>query len=164
LRAAILDDEQARNQPMRRISDRHGARFGSRLHPRRDVRHVAEDLRLVARALTDHDQARIDADPCGQLRVTGLLVELHYRVEEREARACGALGIVVVRGGPTEVSHHAVAEIFRDVAVEARDRFGGCTMESGERLAPLLGVEPRGDPGRANQIAKEHRQMPPLAA
>jgi len=30
-------------------------------------------------------------------------------------------------------------------------------------LAPLLGVEPGGDPGRAHQIAEQHRQMPPLA-
>jgi hypothetical protein len=68
-----------------------------------------------------------------------------------------------MRGGPSEVSHHAVAEIFRDVAVKVRDRFSGGAMITCDRLALFLRVELRGDLGRANQIAKQHRQMAPLA-
>src|SRR5229473_3040140 len=118
---------------MRRVGDRDGVRCSDRLHSRGDVGRVAEDLRLVACALTDYHQSRIDAYPRGQLRVAGLLVELDDRVEEREARARRALGVVVVRRRPTEVSHDTVAEIFRDVAIEARDRFGGRAMIPGDR-------------------------------
>jgi hypothetical protein len=88
---------------------------------------------------------------------------LLVKLGDREARARRTLGIFIVRRGPAEVSHHAVSEIFRDVAVKARDRFGGRAMIPGDRLAPLLGVEPSGDPGRADQVAEQHRQMTPLA-
>jgi len=49
------------------------------------------------------------------------------------------------------------------VAIEARDRFGGRAMIPGDRLAPLFGVEPSGDPSRADQVAEQHRQMAALA-
>src|ERR1700674_5617440 len=109
LRAAIFDDEQARDQPMRVVCDRDRAWFGGRLNPRRDIGHVAKDVRLVAGAFTNHHRARIDTDPCGELRMSGLFVELFDRVEEREARASGALGVVVVRLRIAEIGHHAVA-------------------------------------------------------
>src|SRR6202040_190557 len=73
------------------------------------------------------------------------------------------LSIVVVRRGPAEISHHAVAEIFRHMAIEARDRFGSDSMITRDRLAPLLGIEFSGDRCRAHKIAKEPRQVPPLS-
>jgi hypothetical protein len=111
----------------------------------------------------DYDRARIDPDPRGQLRVAGLLVELGDRVEKRKSCARSALGVVVVRRGPAEVSHQAVAEIFRHMAIKAAYRCGSRTMITRDRIAPLLGVKPGGDPGRADQVAEQHRQMPPLA-
>ena len=147
---------------MRSVANSNRAGFRCNLYSRGDIGGVAEDLRLVARALGDHDRARIDADPCGQLRMAGLLVELRDRVENREACAGGALGVVVVRRRPTEVGHDTVAEIFRDVAVKAHDRIGGRAMIPRDRLAPLLGIEPTGDRGRADQVAEQHRQMAPL--
>ena len=78
----------------------------------------------VASARANHHRARIDPDSGGELRVPRLFVELRYRVENRQARARRAFGIVVVRRGPAEVGHHAVAQVFRNVAVESRYRFG----------------------------------------
>ena len=93
-----------------------------------------------------------------------LFVELRDGVENRQARARRALGVVVMRRRPAEVGHHAVAEVLRDVPVEARYRFGRRAMKSREGLAPFLGIEPRGDRGRAHQVAEQHRQMTPLTS
>ena len=163
LRAALFDHEQPRDQPMRRIGDHHRARLRRRLHPRGDIGRVAEDVGVLARARANHHRARIDADPRRQLRVRRMFVELRDRVEDREARAGGAFGVVVVRLGPAEIGHHPVAEILRDVAAEAGDRFRRRAMVPGDDLAPFLGIELRRDRGRADQVAEQHRQMPPLA-
>ena len=141
----------------------HRAGFGGRLHPRRDIGRVAEDVGLLAGARANHHRARIDADPRGQLGVRRLLVELRYRVEDREARARGALGVVVVGLGIAEERHHAVAEVFRDMAAEALDRLRRRAMVAGDDLAPFFGVELAGNLGRADQVAEKHRQMAPLA-
>jgi len=69
-----------------------------------------------------------------------------------------------VRLGIAEEGHHAVAEVFGDVAAVTGDRFCGGAMIGGDRLAPFFGVEPRGNLSGADQVAKQHRQMPPLAA
>jgi hypothetical protein len=66
----------------------------------RGVRHRAFSdplIRGAARALADHHQTRIDADPRGELCVARLLVELGDSVEDRKGRAGSALGVVVVR-------------------------------------------------------------------
>ena len=88
---------------------------------------------------------RIDADPCGQLRVCRLLVEVGDGVENCEARARGTLSIVVMRLRIPEVSHDPVAEIFRDVPIETGYRFGRYAMIARHRLAPFLGIELRRD-------------------
>src|ERR1700687_3357624 len=94
--------------------------------------------------------------------MSGLFVELRDRIENREARAHRTLGIVVMRRGPPEISHHAVAEILRDVPAEPRYRFRRGALEAAHGLAPFLGIELSRDRGRADEIAEQHRQMPPL--
>ena len=58
----LVHDEKARNQPMGRIGNHHSAGLRSRLHPRRDIRRIAEYVGLLARAGTDHHSTRINAD------------------------------------------------------------------------------------------------------
>jgi hypothetical protein len=92
-----------------------------------------------------------------------LVIELPNGLDNREAGTSGAIGVIVVGLRPAEESHHPVAEIFRHLAIELTNRCGGRAMESGERLAPLLGIEPSGDRSRAQHVAEQHRQMPPFA-
>src|SRR5260370_12869447 len=81
---------------MRSLSDSDGARIRSRLHSCSNIGGVAEDIGGIDGAFTNYHQTRIDADPRGQLRMPGLFVELGDRVEDREAGARGALGVVVI--------------------------------------------------------------------
>ena len=93
----------------------------------------------------------------------GVLVELRYCVEDREAGARSTLGIVVVGLGTAEISHHAVAEVLGDMPAEALDCLRRRAMVLADDLAPLFGIEMAGNLGRADEIAEKHRQMPPLA-
>jgi hypothetical protein len=79
LRAAILDYEQSRDQPMRCVANGDSARFGGGLNPRRDVWRVAEDVGIATGALSHHYRPRIDADPRGEFCMSGLLIELRDR-------------------------------------------------------------------------------------
>jgi hypothetical protein len=92
-----------------------------------------------------------------------MLVELRYRVEDRQARARGALGIVVMRLGPAEIGHHAVAKVLGDTPAEALNCLRCRTMVLADDLPPFFGIEMAGYLGRADEIAKQHSQMPPLA-
>jgi hypothetical protein len=49
------------------------------------------------------------------------------------------------------------------VAAEAHDRTGCGVLVLRDDLAPLLGVELLRERRRANEVAEENRQMPPLA-
>ena len=163
LRPALLDHEQPRHQPVRRIGDQHCTRRRRRLHPRGDIGRVAENVRLPATARADHYRARIDSDPRRQLRLRLVFVELCDGVEDRETRTRGALPIIVVRHGITAKRHHAVAQILRDMAAEALDRLGRRAMVTRNDFAPFLGIELRGKGGRAHEVAEQDRQMPAFA-
>jgi hypothetical protein len=69
--AALLGDEQTGDLALHPRRDHDRARFGQRLRPRRDIRHVAEDF---ARRI-DHHRPRIDRNARGPsrgaTRVTG---------------------------------------------------------------------------------------------
>src|SRR6267142_1028129 len=93
-----------------------------------------------------------------------MFVELRDRVEDREARARGTLGVVVMRFGPAEVSHHAVAKVLRDMPTEALDGLRRRAMILGDDLPPLFRIEMASDLGRADEVAEKHRQMAPLAS
>ena len=59
-----------------------------------------------------------------------------------------------------EIDQHPVAHVFGDKAVEPGDHLGDGAVIGGDDLAQILGIEPRGERGRADQIAEHHRQLP----
>jgi hypothetical protein len=65
--------------------------------------------------------------------------------------------------GPPEIGHHAVAKVLRDMPAEVLDRLCRCMMVLADDFPPLLGIEMASDLGRADQVAEQHCQMPPLA-
>ena len=111
--------------------------------------------------LADHHQAGRDPDPSRQ-RLARLRVELHDAVSHLQSRLDRALGLVLVRLRPTEISEHAIAHIFRYMPAPALDHLGATLLISPDQLAHILGVEPRRQLGRAHQIDEHHGQLPPL--
>ena len=102
------------------------------------------------------------AIPDPRLKRGGFDSESTDRVSRAEPRPDCALGIVLVRSRVAEVNQNAIPHILRDKAVEASDDIGDGAVIGGNDLAQILGVEPRGQPGRADQVAEHHRQLPAL--
>ncbi len=91
-----------------------------------------------------------------------LFVELRDRVKDGKARASRPLGVIVVRRGVAEEGHNPIADVAHDFATKACYRLRGCALIARHRCAPFLGVELSSQRRRADQVAKQNRQMPPL--
>ena len=86
LRPLVLNREQSGDEMMhgRGYQDRVGR--GGGLHPRGDVRHVAEHIRALAAALVDDDRAAVYPDPHGKpgaSLVRNPAVQPRHRIEDR---------------------------------------------------------------------------------
>ena len=93
--AALLGDEQAGDLTLHPRRDHDRTRLGQRLRPRRDVRHVAENL---ARCI-DHDWPHVDSNAGGKRGLCGvgvLSVQFVERTLDRQRRPHRALGIVLL--------------------------------------------------------------------
>ena len=161
MRAFVLGDEQPGRLPLHARGDEHRPRFGRRLHPRRDVRRLAEHFA----GRVDHDGAALEADAGGKLGrarsgVPG--VEVGERALDRERGAHGALGVVLLRLRIAEQGHQPVAELLQHMAAETRHRRRGLVEIGADQIAPVLRVEPRRETRRADEIAEHHRDRAAL--
>ena len=87
-------------------------------------------------------------------------VQPAYGVQDVEPGARRSFGVVLVRSGPAEVGQDAVAHQFCNVAIEARDSVHSRVQVDAQNLAHLLGVEPGGQRGRADQVDEHDRELP----
>ena len=102
-----------------------------------------------------------DADAGGERLAVGCAA-VAPPPRHREPGTDRPLGLVLVRRGPAEIGQHAVAHELGDVAVEAGDLAGHSVLVGVEDLAHLLGVEPRAERGRADEVDEHHGELPPL--
>ena len=91
-------------------------------------------------------------------------VERRQRVEDREAGANRALGVLLLRVRVAEINQDAVAHELGDVAVEAPDSFAHRLVIGADHIAHVLGIEPRREVCRIRQVAEHHGQVPSLGA
>jgi hypothetical protein len=63
-----------------------------------------------------------------------------------------------------KIDQRAVAHVIRDKAIEPGDDYGDGAMIRGDDLAQILGIEPRRERGRADQIAEHNRELPPFGS
>ena len=89
-------------------------------------------------------------------------VELGERALDGEGRAHRALGVVLLRPRIAEESHQPVAELLQDMPAKFGRRSRGRIEVGADQVAPVLGVEPRGETRRADEIAEHHRDRTPL--
>ena len=161
MRAALFRHKQPGDLTLHPRRDQDRARLGQRLHPRGNVGDVA--INLAARIEDGGTGFKADAGDELRLGRSGILaIELGQGALDRQRRACRALGVVLVRQRIAEQAHQPVAEFFRDVAAHFGDR-GGSGVEIGaDEVAPFLGIELRGDRGRADQIAEHDGEIAAL--
>ena len=161
LRAAILGDEQPRDLPPDscRGPDRSGLR--RRLHAGGDIGRVAEHLTLGI----DHYRAGLYADARLELRPPGARisgVDLGERALDFERGAQSPLGVVLLRERIAEQGHDTIAQFLRDTPAHPCHRRRGGVDVAADEIPPILGVEFRGDAGRADEIAEHHGEVAAL--
>jgi hypothetical protein len=61
-----------------------------------------------------------------------------------------------------EIDQDTVAHVLGDKAIEPGDHFGDGAVIGGDDLAQILGIELRGERGRANEVAEHDRELPSL--
>src|SRR5712692_8208394 len=153
---------------MCRRADHYRAGLSDGLQARRDVRRFAKGQFLLpapAADLAHHYEAGVNSDAQGQgdipFTVEARIQGLHRR-ENAQGGPPGTLWVVLVSDRVAEVDEEAVAEILGDVAVEAIDHSGADFLIAANDLAQDLGVEPRREIRRANEVTKHDGELPAL--
>ena len=95
------------------------------------------------------------------VRICELLAD---RVADRERRAHGALGVVLVRDRCAEDGHHRVADELLDRAAVPLELGAELRVVRRERRADVFGVEPFRACRRADEVGEEDRHDLPLLA
>ena len=160
-RALVIDDKEPRDLKLNIPGDEHRARVGRTLHASGDIRRIAEHL---ARRL-DHNRARLESDARGELRraFRGVSsIDLGKGALDRERRPHRALGVVLLCGRIAEEGHEPVAEPLQHVAAKPSHRRCGLVEIGVDQAAPILGVEPRRERRRTDQIAEHDRDRAAL--
>jgi hypothetical protein len=162
--AEIAVLEEIADQPAGACGDDDGIRLGQGLQPGGQVGRFTDDRLLLRRTLAN--QIANDHQPGGnadaRLELDGFDIETTDIVDDAQSRPDRPLGIVFMRSRVTEIDQNPVAHVFGDKAIEASDDIGDGAVISGNNLAQILGVEPRRELGRTDQIAEHHRQLPSL--
>ena len=88
--------------------------------------------------------------------------KLTHRIHERQSCPHRPFGIVLVGSRVTEVNQHAVAHVLGDEPVKARDGLGDALLVGADDVAQVLGIKPRGERRRTDQIHECDRKLPTL--
>ena len=166
LQAKRFHFECAAEQPPCRLRDHDAAEFGEPLQPRRQIRGLAYDRLLLGRALSDDDRP---LRQCRSRRQCAHFNETFARVSrlrdngsDLEAGTDRTLGVFFMRAGKAEIGEHAVAHEFCDETVITRYRSRAGVLIGTDDLAHVLGIEPRRQRGRADQIAEHDGELSPF--
>ena len=160
LRPELIELEQVAQQFPGVLGDDDAVRLGDSLQARGAIRRLADDGRLARiprseKIADDHDPGR-DAHSHVQ-RSLRCGLQLRRRFRDRKPRPHRALGVVFVRLGIAEIGEHAVAHVAGDEAAVRRDQGRAALLIGRDDLVHVLGIEPGGKRGRADEIDEHHR-------
>ena len=86
-------------------------------------------------------------------------IELSQGLHHPEAGPHRPLSIIFMRLGVAEVDEQAIAQILRDMALEAGDHFGAGLLIGPHHLAPVFGVELAGEGGGVDEVTEQDGQL-----
>jgi hypothetical protein len=128
---------------------------------------VAGQLRALATAAgdrTDGHYTGVDSHAQGELRTQRrqLPIDLRETAQDAEARAHGALGVVLVSDREAEVGKDSVAQELIDVPRVALDHALAGLVVDLDDLVQVLRLDGLAERGVTDQIAEEYRYMSAL--
>src|SRR6516162_5670854 len=157
--------EQAADQPPRILGNDDFVRVGERLQPRGKIWRLADDRLLSggprSDQIADHREPGSKAD--ADFQQLGCFKSAYY-LDHGEAGPHRALRIILMRSRVAEIGEHAIAHIPGDEPIELVDDIGDDAKVFVDNLAQILGVEPHGERGRANEITEHHCERPALGS
>src|SRR6185503_11079976 len=163
--AEVLELEQVADQPTCGRRDQDLVGFCELLQAGGEVRRVADQRKFAARSvpdqIADDDEAGRNADAHFQVRYA---LEGQFRNEPDTFQRSldSALGAIFVRGGKSKIGQDAVAHIAGDSAVKSENCAFAGTLKCAHDVAQILGVEPARKLSRADHVAKDNGEIPPL--
>ena len=161
--APVVVVERTAGEGVRGGCDHDLVRARQPLQTRRHDRRLADRglrHRGVARAgLAHHHRPRRDPDPHLQRR---RWIHALDRLDEFKTCPHGASGVLLMRHRPTEIDHQPIAQILRHMPFVTCDDHPGGFLISRHHVPQILGIELLRQRGRADQIAKHHRDLTAL--
>jgi hypothetical protein len=154
--AEISVFEQIAGQPAGARGDHDGVRLGQGLEASGEIGRIAGDI-VLDHLAADDNQPGGNPDP--RVELFGL-VQLQHPIDQRQPASRSALGVVLVRLRIAEIHQHAVAHVAGDKPAKALDNLCDAAMVGADDPAQILGIEPRRQGRRADQIAEHYGQLP----
>ncbi len=136
-----------------RVRRREALQAGGQMHGFAD-RHQLP-CRAGSHQVADQHKAAGDADAYRQ-------VLRGRRIDDRQARPDGTLGMRLVGMGPAEIDQQAVADDASDITTGGGHGGGDVHLECAEKVAHLLGVELGRERGRADDVAEQNGYLATL--
>ena len=96
------------------------------------------------------------ATSSGRPKPAFLRFEFSKRALYGQRGANRAFGIVLLRDRVPKQRHQTVAELLGDTPTHLGDRLRRGVEIGADQIAPILGVEPRGETRRVDKIAEHH--------
>ena len=157
--------EQIAEELSRTFRNDHSVRLCNALQARRKVGRLADDATLLRFArsdqITDDDEASGNPDSdlkCG-FRSGHDLVD---RADQLQPGPNRPFRVVLMRLRIAEIDEHAVAHVFGDEPVVAANHLGDPAMIGADHFAQVLGIEPRREGGRADQVTEHDGELSAL--
>ena len=145
--------------------DDHRVRLGMRLKPRRKIGGLADDCLLLGSMFADqvaHDD-RAGGDANADMKVdTDVGLDGGHGPDQRQSRARRLLGITFMRMRVAEIGEHTVSHVAGDDPLVECDDLLDAGVIGRYHPPQVLGIEPNCEFRRADQIAAQDRQLPPL--
>jgi hypothetical protein len=171
LLAQRLGLDVALDEVARRVADHNGSRWGDRLKASGDVRHLPNNVnarfRVAVSHLSGNDNPAVQANPGLQRDVVQLAevrVQVDELIEDPQPGEHPSSRIVLMRSGVAEIRNQTVADVPRDIAIEAFDGPDARLPITAEDLAEVLSFEQLGKRRGVHEVAEQHRHMPSLSS
>ena len=158
-----LDLEQAAHLRVGVVADAQRAGRRGLLHARGDVDRDAADAAVGIDPAAEQHAAGVDADAHVEavvaVRAPDLGAERPAELEQREAAAHGALGVVLARFVGTERGQDVVAGVLQHLAGVGLDHGRAARQRVVHHRADRLGIEALGQQGRADHVHEEDADL-----